>query len=89
MITNLFENPHWVIWALLSLVILLALYFVIKCVIKLGYLFLILLILGAVVLGIYKIFPEESASLLENVRSYVPILEKYFVGSEEELPIPE
>lgn len=58
-------------WLALAIVVVLLLLFLVKFTIKLGKLFFILLIVGGIAFGLTKIFPEESAPIIDAIRSYI------------------
>jgi hypothetical membrane protein len=68
---ELLQNKNWMAWTALVIVVLLALLFLVKFTIKIGKLFFILLILGGIAFGLTKIFPQQSAPIIEAIRSFM------------------
>lgn len=68
---ELLQNKNWMAWSALVIAVLLVLLFLVKFTIKIGKLFFILLILGGIAFGLTKIFPEQSAPIIDAIRSFI------------------
>ncbi|NCG08490.1 MAG: hypothetical protein GWO81_02800 [Verrucomicrobia bacterium] len=70
------QSGNWIAWAGLLVAMLLVLIFSFKCIVKIGKIFFILLILGAVFYGLIKLFPEQAAPLMEKIEAFWPEAEE-------------
>ncbi len=66
------QSGNWIAWAGLLLGLLLLLVFTFKCIVKIGKIFFILLIAGAVLYGVVQLFPEQTAPLVEKLQAFWP-----------------